>query len=214
MPSSKGNLRPGPGKASPGHVSRPGAASPDPAAVKSCSLAKPQRAPRKKGGLGTEGRVHHTSEPLRSWRLGERDCPGLSMTCARPRRVTQEDPDRSLSFLPCSVWHAIITAVRLQATENRMSGVQGIHDPGTAVATCMAAPARVEQASPGTGPKLIDRMREVLRSKTEGHRPVSMPDPEDPQSPPGTHEEGRRGLAGLGRHQTLFSRKAAKSAKE
>ena len=75
-----------------------------------------------------------------------------------------------LFFLPYPAWRVITTVVRLQAQENRMLGVQKTHDPGTAAGTRMAAPARVEQASPGTGAKLLDRLREALRCRHYSRR--------------------------------------------
>jgi len=51
-----------------------------------------------------------------------------------------------------------------------MLGVQKTHDPGTPVAARIAAPARAEQASPRAGPKLLDRLRETLRSRHYSRR--------------------------------------------
>jgi integrase len=51
-----------------------------------------------------------------------------------------------------------------------MSGVQETHDPGTAAPTRVAAPARAEQPSPPAGPKLLDRLREALRSRHYSRR--------------------------------------------
>ncbi len=51
-----------------------------------------------------------------------------------------------------------------------MSGVQETHDAGMAPATRMVVPARAKQASPLAGPKLLDRLREALRSRHYSRR--------------------------------------------
>jgi len=51
-----------------------------------------------------------------------------------------------------------------------MLGVQETHDPGTAAPTGIVAPARAEQSSPSAGPKLLDRLREALRSRHYSRR--------------------------------------------
>jgi len=51
-----------------------------------------------------------------------------------------------------------------------MSAVQETHDPGTAAPTGIITPARVERASPRAGPKLLDRLREALRSRHYSRR--------------------------------------------
>jgi integrase len=51
------------------------------------------------------------------------------------------------------------------AKENRISGVPKADDRGTAAPAPATASPRAEPAPPGTGPKLLDRMREALRSR-------------------------------------------------
>ena len=46
-----------------------------------------------------------------------------------------------------------------------MLGVQKTHDPGTAAPTGIVAPARADQVSPRAGRKLLDHLREALRSR-------------------------------------------------
>lgn len=46
-----------------------------------------------------------------------------------------------------------------------MLGMRKIDDPGRAAAVAMAAPQGAEQALPATSPKLLDRLREALRSR-------------------------------------------------
>ena len=48
--------------------------------------------------------------------------------------------------------------------------VQQTHDPDTAAATHMAAPARAEKPPPRVGPKLQYRLREALRSRYYSRR--------------------------------------------
>jgi integron integrase len=51
-----------------------------------------------------------------------------------------------------------------------MLGAQKSDHRGTVAAAGKAAPARVEQAPPGTGPKLLDRLHEALRSRHYSRR--------------------------------------------
>ena len=57
-----------------------------------------------------------------------------------------------------------------QAKENRMLGVPKTVDGSTVAPARMAAPARAEPASPGTTPKLLDRMREARRARHDSRR--------------------------------------------
>ena len=58
----------------------------------------------------------------------------------------------------------------LHPGENPMLAVRKTNEPSTATPTEMAAPRRAEQAPPATSPKLLDRLREALRSRHYSQR--------------------------------------------